>query len=74
MTELIGYFESTREVPAYDPGLDVVCIVCNQTLTEPMKTHGFMADEGIRSYFVRTHAECAPGELIGRLIDEVIGR
>lgn len=74
MSETIGYFDSTRNVPTYDPGPAIDCVVCDAPLIEPMKTHGFMGERGMRSYFVRTHAHCDPSEFIDNAIDEVIGK
>lgn len=74
MSERIGYFNTpTEEKPAYDPGLDIDCVVCEAPLVKPLQTHSFMGENGSRSYFVRTHVGCDPSEFIGNAIDEVIG-
>lgn len=74
MSELIGYFDSNSDVAAYDPGKSVDCVVCGAPLIEPIRAHSFMAEHGMRSYFVRTHAACDPSEFIGNAVDEVIGK
>jgi hypothetical protein len=55
---LFGYFNDGEQTPAYDPGLDVSCIYCQNKLSYPMKTISLMKDGDIKSYFYRIHSGC----------------
>lgn len=58
---LLGYFDYPgQEIPTYDPPHDGPCIVCGESLNNPMKTISLSrADvEFPRSYFYRAHKVC----------------
>lgn len=56
----VGWFSDSRQVtPAYDPGIDVPCPHCGNTLTEDnVRTYSVMAHAGVRSVFYRVHRTC----------------
>lgn len=61
--DLIGYFADNSDAPTFDPGPDVVCILCFTPLNHPIReivTSSFSAffDHAERSYFYRAHKDC----------------
>lgn len=63
-----GYFDKPgQDAPAFDPGLNVECPVCQLALSRPMKTISLMLDDenlggrDTRSYFYRVHKQCYEG-------------
>ena len=59
MNNLIGYFDAKHHaIPAYDPGLNVPCLICQKELSRPMITVSLMRENDTKSYFYRTHKEC----------------
>lgn len=61
---VVGYFDAPgTDVPAYDPGLDVQCLVCWKPLRDkPRVTVSLMwKDWHDRSYFFRAHKLCWEG-------------
>lgn len=69
--KLFGYFDDDTNIPTYDPGLDVVCPICDQPLTEPMRSTSFIDAADNRSYFIRVHRDC--DELHPEILDEIVG-
>lgn len=75
---IYGYFTDAGQTePAYDPGLDVNCPVCQQRLAAPVKTISVRADDA-RSYFYRVHKACHEGlteaqesDLDGLIVDAI---
>ena len=78
--DILGYFtEKTQTTPAHDPGLSVNCPLCERPLsTSPRRTHCLMLATRGRSYFYRTHRDCAERApealqcLEGEIVDEMI--
>lgn len=74
-----GYFtDGYQTKPTFDPGLDVPCPSCGDTLSQPVKTISLMLDGDSRSYFYRTHKACYDplndeqrGNLDGLIIDAI---
>lgn len=65
MMPLFGYFDDPAQTePAFDPGLDVDCLICHTKLSRPMLCVDLMLDDpnlggrDSRSYFYRVHKEC----------------
>lgn len=59
MTSIFGYFDDYYQTePAYDPGLEVDCPVCNKQLSRPVWTVSFFVPGDNRSYFYRMHRAC----------------
>jgi len=56
---LFGYFDDTSQTPAYDPGLDVICIYCRKKLELPVRSYSLMVPGNNRSYFYRVHRHCS---------------
>lgn len=56
---LFGYFDDKSDTPAYDPGLDAICIYCREKLESPVVTPSLMIPGDNRSYFYRLHKECS---------------
>jgi hypothetical protein len=60
MKMVFGYFDSSSDTPAFDPGIvGVHCPHCDGELSRPMTTISFMRDGDSKSYFYRCHKECA---------------
>ena len=57
---IFGYFENpTETVPTFDPGLNIPCPLCLQSLVESAcTTISLMPVGGDRSYFYRAHKIC----------------
>lgn len=54
-----GYFSSAdQDLPEFDPGLDIDCLVCSKRLEPPLKTISLFVPNTDRSYFYRTHRNC----------------
>ena len=74
-----GFFTSPHDnAPAYDPGIDVSCPICEGMLSPPIKTISVMAVGGDKSYFYRCHKWCyeplsdaEKSALDGKIIDHV---
>lgn len=79
--KLFGFFEDEREVPTYEPGTEVSCLLCGKPLNYPanaIKTISIYAffHYAPRSYFYRTHKECyesTPESEIGDIEGSVMG-
>lgn len=78
---LVGFFEEADQVPVYDPGILVPCLICGQRLSAPIKTINLMPEDGLRSYFYRVHKDCFENltcqqamDLDSSIIDQVVGR
>lgn len=57
--DIFGWFDSgNAEVPAHDPGLGTICLICGEGLRNPIKTISLMKDGDDKSYFYRTHKYC----------------
>lgn len=57
--DVFGYFESwEQEIPAHDPGMNGMCLICGKTLEQPVKTISLMKRGDARSYFYRAHKGC----------------
>ena len=56
----VGWFSDARQAtPAYDPGIDVPCPHCGDTLSaDNVRTYSVMAHVGVRSVFYRVHRTC----------------
>ena len=57
---MYGWFDSPeQEVPAYDPGPNIDCPFCKESLTcRAVTTISLCAQESSRSYFYRVHKDC----------------
>lgn len=72
---IYGYFTESNQIkPAYDPGLEVDCPFCNQSLSEPIVSTSVMPMEGGICYFYRAHKECLKNASPGKIgeIDSVV--
>jgi hypothetical protein len=61
MNKYFGYFDSPEQTkPAFDPGIEIDCIICREKLSSPTKTISLMREDrgDNRSYFYRVHAGC----------------
>ncbi len=65
---IVGYYDDpTADVPAYDPGLDVICPFCVTHLNYPavmcktINLMGLAPTDKPRSYFYRCHKTCYEG-------------
>jgi len=59
LTTQVGYFnEANQTYPAFDPGLEVDCPVCNLPLSPAVVTISLMKKGGSRSYFYRVDKGC----------------
>lgn len=57
---IFGFFESSKQVvPAFDPGLEVLCPLCERKLERPVVTISFMRPGIGHSYFYRLHKQCS---------------
>lgn len=56
----VGWYSDARQkTPAHDPGINVPCPHCGDTLTEEdVRTYSVMAHVGVRSVFYRVHRTC----------------
>ena len=77
MTKVFGYFDNAEQIiPAFDPGLNVLCPVCMLVLSPPIVTVDLFKPGDSRSYFYRVHKECSKdskgiGVIESSLIDSI---
>ena len=57
--KLFGYYNDTGNIPAYDPGLDCICIYCRKKLELPVRTTSMIVPGDNKSYFYRVHRGCS---------------
>lgn len=68
--KLLGYFsDADQGTPAHDPGFDVPCAVCGETLTRPCVAHSFLPVSDGYSYFVRACRGCNADEVVDQYVD-----
>ncbi len=59
--KMVGWFDAPGGYrPTHDPGMEGLCVGCELTLADPVKTVSLMyAEDARRSYFYRVHAACS---------------
>ena len=55
---LFGYFNDTSDTPAYDPGLDAICIYCREKLELPVRSYSLLVPGHDKCFFYRVHRHC----------------
>ncbi len=59
LVNIYGYFEAPGQTePAFDPGLDIECPVCEKPVGKNCRAVCFMVPGDKRSYFYRMHKNC----------------